>query len=171
MVCLHPSGGVSCVSVCNDASSRAAGPVYWILLTGPGVSVGSVRRVTLRPCGQVAPLGVLLLALRVATTTVVRSPARVALLRVAHPSSAGVHQAPVTDRVTTAIASNAAVHAEMIEARPRPRPRPRGVHGWRGRGGKGGGGRWWMDVMKVGWRGGRPETARSLPLHTASLSL
>lgn len=25
-----------------------------------------------------------------------------------------------------------------------------------------------MDVMKVGWRDGRPETGRSLPLQTAS---
>lgn len=103
--------------------------------SGPGVSVSSVRGVALRPCRQVAPLSVLLLlALRVAATTVVRRPAGVALLRVAHPSSsAGGHQAPVTNRVTTAaIAANVAVHAEMIEARPRPRPSPRGVHGWGG---------------------------------------
>lgn len=118
----------------------------------------------LRPCGQVAPLGVLLLlALRVAAATVVRRPAGVALLRVVHPSSAGVHHAPVTDCVTTAVASNAAVHAEMIEARPRPRPSPRGVHGWRG------GGRCWMDVMKAGWRDGRSETGRNLPFQSASL--
>lgn len=114
----------------------------------------------LRPRGQVAPLGVLLLTLRVAATTVVRRPAGVALLRVAHPSSAGVHHAPVADRVTTAIAPDVTAHAEMIETRPRPRPSPRGVHGW--------GGRWWMDVMKVGWRDGRSETGRSLPLQTAS---
>lgn len=92
--------------------------------------VSSVRSVALRPCGQVVPLGVLLLlVLRVATTSVVRRPARVALLRVVHASAAGVHQAPVTDRVTTAVASNAAVHGKMKEARPRPRPSPRGVHG------------------------------------------
>lgn len=83
----------------------------------------------LRPCGQVAPLGVLLLVLGVATTSVVRRPARVALLRVVHPSAAGAHQAPVTDRVSAAVASNAAVHGEMKEARPRPRTSPRGVHG------------------------------------------
>lgn len=88
-----------------------------------------MRRVALRPSGQVATLDVLL-ALRVATTTMVRSPAGVALLRVAHPSSAGVHQASVTDRVTTAVVTNTAVHAEMIETRPRPRSSPRGVHGW-----------------------------------------
>lgn len=28
VVCLHPSGGEPSVSVCNDASSWAAGPVY-----------------------------------------------------------------------------------------------------------------------------------------------
>lgn len=28
-----------------------------------------------------------------------------------------------------------------------------------------------MDVMKVGWRDGRPETGRSLPLQTASTRL
>lgn len=151
--------------VCNYETSRAAGPLYWILLTGPGVSVSSMRRVALRPCGQVAPLGVLLLAIRVATTTVVRRPPGVALLRVAHPSSASVHQAPVTNRVATAIASNVAVHAEMIKPRPRPRPSPRGVHGW------GGGGRWWMDVMKVGWRDKPPETYRGLPLQTTSSRL
>lgn len=89
LVCLHPSGGMSCGMF--DGSSRAAGPVYWILLTGSGVPVSSMWRVALRPCGQVAPLGVLLLALRVATTTVVRHPPGVALLRVAHPSSASVH--------------------------------------------------------------------------------
>lgn len=131
-----------------------------------------MRGVALRPCGQVAPLGVLLLALRVAATTVVRRPAGVALRRVAHPSSAGVHHAPVTNRVATAVAPNVAVQAEMIEARPRPRPSPRGVHGWGGGvGGGGGGGRWWwwwMDVMEVGWRDGRPEAGRSLPLQTAS---
>ena len=136
-----------------------------------------MRRVALRPCGQVAPLGVLLLVIRVAPTTVVRRPAGVALLRVAHPSSAGVHHAPVTHRVPTAVAPNVAVHAEMIKAGARPRPSPRGVHGWGGRGGGGGGrgrgigGRrwwWWMDVMKVGWRDGRPETDRSLPLLTAA---
>lgn len=107
----------------------------------------SVRRVALRPCRQVAPLGVLLLlALLVAPTTMVRSPAGVALLRVAHPSSAGVHHAPVTNSVTAAVASNVAVHAEMIETRSRARPSPRGVHGWGG--GGGGGGRWWIDVMR-----------------------
>lgn len=106
-------------------------------------------RVALRPCGQVAPLGVrllllLLLALRVAVTTVVRRPAGVALLRVAQPSSAGGHQAPVANSVAAAVASNVAAHAEMIEAGPRPRPGPRGVHGR--------GGRWGMDVLEVGWR-------------------
>ncbi|TNN81953.1 hypothetical protein EYF80_007861 [Liparis tanakae] len=106
-------------------------------------------RVALRPCGQVAPRGVLLLllllllllALRVAATTVVRRPAGAALLRVAQPSSAGGHQAPVANSVAAAVASNVAAHAEMIEAGPRPRPGPRGVHGR--------GGRWGMDV---GWR-------------------
>lgn len=122
----------------------------------------SVRGVALRPRGQVAPLGVLLLALRVAATTVVRRPAGVALLRVAHPSSAGGHHAAVTSRAAAAVAPDVTVHAEMIEARARPRPSPRGVHGR--------GGRWWMDVMEVGWRDGRPETGRSLPLLRVSLS-
>lgn len=113
------------------------------LLTGPRVSVSSMRGVALRPCRQVAPLGMLLLlALWVAPTTMVWRPAGVALLRVAHPSSAGVHQAPVTHRVGASVVSNTAVHPEMIEARARPRSSPRGVHG-RGRGG-----RWWIDVMK-----------------------
>lgn len=152
------------MSVCNDASSRAAGPVHFSPLTGPGVSVSSMGRVALRPCGQVAPLGVLLLlALLVAATSVMRRPAGVALLRVAHPSSAGVHQAPVTDSVTTAVASDTAVHCEMIKTRPRPRPSPRGVHGWKG------GGRWWMDVMKVGWRDARPGTSLFRPLLPLSL--
>lgn len=118
-----------------DGSSRAAGPVYWILLTSSGVPVSTMRRVALRPCGQVAPLGVLLLALRVAATTVVRHPPGVALLRVAHPSTASVHEAPVTNRVPIAIAPNVTVHAEMIKARPRPRPSSWGVHGW-SRGGR-----------------------------------
>lgn len=78
----------------------------------------------LRPRGQVAPRGVLLLALRVAPTPVVRRPPGVA-----HPSSAGVHHAPVTDCVTAGVAPVAAVHAEMVEARPRPRASPWGVHG------------------------------------------
>lgn len=121
--------------------------------SGSGVSVGSVCRVALRPRGQVAPLRVLLLALRIAPTSVVRRPAGVALRRVVHPYSAGVHHAPVSHRVSTA---NVTVHTEMIEARPRPRASPRGVHGW--------GGRRWMDVMKR--RDERPETGRSLPLHT-----
>lgn len=82
------------------------------------MSVSSVRRVALRPCGQVAPLGVLL-ALRVAATTVMRRPPGITLLLVASPSSAGVHHTPVTGRVSTAAAPNA-VHAEMKEARPRP---------------------------------------------------
>lgn len=132
MVCLHPPGGMSCGMY--DGSIRAAGPAYWILLTGSGVPVSSMGRVALRPCGQVAPLGVLLLALRVATTTVVRHPPGVALLRVAHPSSASVHEAPVTNRVPIAIAPNVTVHAEMIKAGPRPRPSSWGVHGWGGGG-------------------------------------
>lgn len=98
----------------------------------------------LRPRRQVAPLVVLLLVLRVAATSMMRGPPGVALLREAHPSSTGVHQAPAARRA--AVASNAAVHAEMIKAGPRPRPGPRGVHGW------GGAGRWWMGVMKLGWR-------------------
>lgn len=127
--------------------------------------MSSVRGVALRPRGQVIPLGVLLLVFRVATTTMVRRPAGVALLRVAHPSSAGIHQAPGADRVTASVASNAAVHGKMIEARPRPRSSPRGVHGWR----RGGGG-WRMDVMMESWGYGRPETGRSLSLQTARLS-
>lgn len=123
--------------------------------------MSSVGGVALRPCGQVARL--LLLVLRVAATTVMRNPAGVALLRVAHPSSAGVHHAPITDCDTTVVASSATVHAEMIEARSRPRACPRGVHGWRG------GGRWWMDVMKVTRRDGRSETDRNLPLQSTSL--
>lgn len=134
------------------------------LLTGPWVSVSSVRRVALCPCRQVAPLCMLLLALRVAPTTMVWRPAGVALLRVAHPSSAGVHQAPVTDRVTASVASNTAVHPEMIEARPRPRSSPRGVHGW-GRGG----GRWWMDVMKERWTSRNGQEPPSSDRFSASL--
>lgn len=95
-----------------------------------------MRRVAVRPRGQVAPLGVLLLALRVAAATVVvRRPPGVVLRRVAHPFSTSVHHAPVANRVATAIAANVAVHAEVIKAGPRPRPSPRGVHGW-------GAGRW-----------------------------
>lgn len=115
--------------------------------SGPGVSVGSVRGVALRPRGQVAPLGVLLLAFRVGATTVELRPAGGALLWVAHPSSsAGVHHTTASDRVTGAVRPYVTAQAEMIEARARPRARPRGVHD---RGGGGGGRWWWMDVMKV----------------------
>lgn len=128
--------------------------------------MSSVRGVALRPCGQVAPLGMLLLALRVAATTVVWRPAGVALLRVAQ-ASAGVHQASVPDRVTASVASNTAVHTEMIEARPRPRSSPRGVHGW-GRGG-GGGGRWWINVMKERWASRNGQEPPSSDRFSASL--
>lgn len=127
--------------------------------------MSSVRGVALCPCGQVAPLGVLLLALRVAPTTVVWRPAGVGLLRVAQPSSAGVHQAPVTDRVTASVAPNAAVHAEMVETRARPRSSPRGVHNW----GRGGGGRWWMDVVKERWTSRNGQEPPSSHRFSASL--
>lgn len=106
----------------------------------------SMRWVALHPCGQVASLCMLLLVLREATTTMVRGPPGVALLRIAHPSSASVYHTPVTNCVATAIASNVAVHTEMIKTRPRARPSPRWVHGC------GGAGWWWMDVMKLSWR-------------------
>lgn len=106
----------------------------------------SMRWVALHPCGQVASLGMLLLVLRETTNTMVRGPPGVALLRIAHPSSAGVYHTPVTNCVATAIASNVAVHTKMIKTRPRARPSPRWVHGC------GGAGWWWMDVMKLSWR-------------------
>lgn len=106
------------MSVCHDVfrlARQQALTVGACLLTGTGVSVSSVRGVALRPRRQVAPLG-MLLALRVASTSVVRRPPGVTLLRVVHPT-AGVHHAPVTDCVA-AIASSATIHAKMIKARP-----------------------------------------------------